>query len=244
MARVYIHEFVDVVGTKRSLYQQHMTANWVPEAGPLRRQRCFGVFSLVGSTGRWPQVVNIWEYDNWGDLAHNFSVELSGPGHRDPMLEKWWAEAAAFRTGGVDRILVGHEGNPGIEELESNGGTDAVAYIHEIITTPPGGASEVCAIVNRVAVSDHAEYGFRLVGIWRTAMRANDEVILLWSIPDWDSWASFESDLDSENRGVMNHRRSLSGKVVSRERVLLVDAEFSPLRTGRQPQESDRRPLE
>ena len=71
MARVYSHEFVDVVGTARAKYQHHMTANWCPEAGPLRRQSCFGVFSVVGSTGRWPQVVNLWEYDGWEALAHN-----------------------------------------------------------------------------------------------------------------------------------------------------------------------------
>ena len=51
MHRVYIHELVDVVGTARAKYQHHMTANWCPEAGPLRRQSCFGVFSVVGSTG-------------------------------------------------------------------------------------------------------------------------------------------------------------------------------------------------
>ena len=144
MPGVYIHELVDVVGTERARYQHHMTANWCPEAGPLRRQQCFGVFTVVGSTGRWPQVVNLWEYASWDDLAHNFSVELVGAGHRDAMLEQWWSEAATFRTGrpGPD------PGRPRrVPECRATGaargGTGAVAYPHEIVRTEVEGAARV-----------------------------------------------------------------------------------------------------
>lgn len=231
MSRVYIHEFVDVIGTKRSLYQHHMTANWVPEGGPLRRQRCFGVFSLVGSTGRWPQVINIWEYDSWDDLAHNFEVELSGPGHRDPMLEKWWAAAAEFRQGGFDRILVSHQDSPGIEDWQTEGGSGSVAYSHEILHCEPGSAPEVSDAAARRIL----EPGVKLIGAWRTAMRAHDEVIVLRGFPDWETWSRSESAADSAN---------VEPGVLGCQRVLLVDAELSPLRIGRQPVEADRRDLD
>ena len=60
--RVYIHEFIDIRGHNRARYLQHMTANWVPIGRRERAQSCFGVWAVVGSTGRWPQVVNLWEY--------------------------------------------------------------------------------------------------------------------------------------------------------------------------------------
>lgn len=243
MPRVYIHELVDVIGTERARYQHHMTANWCPEAGPLRRQRCFGVFSTVGSTGRWPQVVNLWEYDSWDDLGHNFSVELVGVGHRDPMLEAWWQEAASFRTGGLDRILVAHEASPGVEHWCQAGGTGAVAYVHEIIRTDVDGAAALADLVaeDRDAVADR--FGMELVGLWRTAMRAHDEVIVLRSVPDWSSWSSFEAWSSGSGSG---GRSGLSGPAgtVGLERTVLVDAELSPLRIGRQPSVDDRRPLD
>jgi len=235
--RVYIHEFVDVIGTERARYQHHMTANWCPEGGPLRRQRCFGVFSLVGSTGRWPQVVNLWEYDSWDDLGHNFSVELVGTGHRDPMLAQWWERAASFRTGGVDRILVAHDASPGIEEWCRRDGTGAVAYVHELITTEVDGAGVVADAVadDRDAVAER--FGMELVGLFRTSMRAHDEVIALRAVPGWSEWAEYEQ---------WSAQGGPSGPpgTLALQRVLLVDAELSPLRIGRQPTAEDRRPLD
>jgi len=239
MARVYLHELVDVIGTERARYQHHMTANWCPEAGPLRRQRCFGVFSVVGSTGRWPQVLNLWEYDSWDDLGHNFSVELVGHEHRDPMLAEWWAKAASFRTGGFDRVLVAHDSSPGVEDWSARGGTGAVAYVHETLHTPPGGAPDLCDEVVGAGAEHLAELGLTLVAAFRTAMRADDEVIALYGVPDWATWARAEAALDRANLGA-----AAAGAVVARERMLVVDAELSPLRIGRQPEASDRRPLD
>lgn len=239
MPRVYIHEVVEVDGTLRAHYQHHMTANWVPEASRERRQRCFGVFTLVGSTGPWPRVVNIWEYDSWADLAHNFGHELDAPGHRDPMLERWWTEAARFRSGGLDRILVADDHNPGVQHWESHGGTAMVGYAHEVIEVVPGTARAAAASIGRSVaeeMGDSPHAPLTLVGLWRTAMRADDQVVALWGIPDWPSWAAFEESLGATP---VRHRG-----LVSLERTLLVDAELSPLRIGRQPTVADRRPLE
>ena len=242
VSRVYIHEVVEVDGTRRAHYQHHMTANWVPEASSERRQRCVGVFTLVGSTGDWPRVVNIWEYDSWDDLAHNFAHELESPGHRDPVLERWWGEAAAFRRGGTDRVLIAAGQNPGVEHWEAAGGTGAVAYVHEVIEVVPGTAPGLADAIGATAAGSAADDGgqphddLTLVGLWRTAMRADDQVIALWAVPDWPTWAAFEQRCE--------RRPARYRGLVSLSRTLLVDAELSPLRTGRQPVAGDRRPLE
>ena len=67
--KVYIHELIDIIGHNRARYMHHMTANWVPVAIEQRNQRCFGVWGTVGSTGRWPEVINMWELDGWDGLA-------------------------------------------------------------------------------------------------------------------------------------------------------------------------------
>ncbi|MCB1271420.1 MAG: hypothetical protein M9942_04915 [Microthrixaceae bacterium] len=236
MPRVYIHEVVEVDGTRRADYQHHMTANWVPESAAVRRQRCFGVFTLVGSTGPWPRVVNLWEYDSWEDLAHNFSHELGTPGHRDPALARWWAAAASFRKGGHDRILVEHPSNPGVQHWESRGGTAAAAYLHEVFTTPVGGALRLAEELAGGAVEAMSRWAIEPVGLWHTAMRGDDEVVALWRVPDWDSWSAHEG-ASASGGGYQ------PDGITGRQRWLLVDAQLSPLRTGRQPTEADRRPL-
>ena len=238
MPRVYIHELVDVVGTERTRYQHHMTANWVPEVAGLRRQRCFGVFTVVGSTARWPQVLNLWELDSWADLAHDFDLELSGPGHRDPVLATWWERAASFRTGGLDRLLVAHDASPGVEDHQARGGTGAALYVHDVVGVVPGGARAACdAAVGPVAEANAAR-GLGLVGAFRTALGADDEVVALWSVPDWDTWAAHAAAVDEG-------ADPWSGVAVTgRSTCLVVDAELSPLRIGRQPVAADRRPLD
>jgi hypothetical protein len=94
--QVYIHEFIDIIGQNRANYMQHMTANFSPMAQEVRNQRCYGVWGVVGSTGQWPQVVNIWEEDGLDGLAASFRHELSHPTLQDPKLATWWKKAASF----------------------------------------------------------------------------------------------------------------------------------------------------
>src|SRR5436190_1420877 len=82
-SKVYIHEFIDIIGQNRARYMHHMTANWGPIGRQERNMLCFGVWGTVGSTGRWPEVVNLWELDGWDGLAANFSHELSASSLQD-----------------------------------------------------------------------------------------------------------------------------------------------------------------
>jgi hypothetical protein len=68
-------------------------------------------------------------------------------------------------------------------------------------------------------------------------MADDDECILLWSFPTWEVWSAFEAD---EGAGAAAWRAGTRDIVTGRERILLADAPLSPLRTGRQPDVSDR----
>jgi hypothetical protein len=180
-------------------------------------------------------VVNLWEFDSWGDLAADLELELSGPTHRDPALEAWWQEAAPMRTGGDDRILVAHHDSPGVEDWMARGGTGAVAYLHETIRCPPGESASVLDVIVGPAAEDHRAFGLDLVGAFRTAMVADDEVIAIWAVPDWPTWAAYEEAAAGGGLEFLRLWERISERVLERRRRLLVDAELSPLRTGVQP---------
>ena len=115
----------------------HMTANWSPTAQEDRNQLCYGVWGVVGSTGRWPQVVNLWEEDGFDGLARSFGHELGHRDLQDPKLAAWWAAAAELRAGGFDRLLVPAPWMPTIEQACSAGIRGDV-YAHEQIQVPRG----------------------------------------------------------------------------------------------------------
>ena len=234
--KIYIHEFIDITKQNRARYMHHMAANWSPLAQEQRHQLCYGVWGVVGSTGRWPQVVNIWEEDGFEGLARSFRTELGNATLQDPALAKWWAAAAELRSGGFDRLLVPHPGTLTIEELCASGDAGGEVFAHELVTVRPGTARRFLDSALAGAGKVRAGYGWNLVGAWRTAMRSDDEAVLLWAIPTWESWASAERDL-ADGLDVLPGG---GDAVLRRERILLAAAPLCPFRTGRQPSRDDR----
>jgi hypothetical protein len=236
--RIYIHEFIDIRGHNRSKYLHHMTANWSPTAQAERHQLCYGVWALLGSTGPWPQVVNMWEEDGWDGLAGSFGLESVGPGAQDPKLERWWAAASKFRRGGVDRIMLPAPWTRTIEQLcaDSAGGT---VYAHELVKVRAGSASELLERAREGAVPLLGRHGWDLVGAFTTAMVDDDEALLLWAIPSWQHWADGEQAHTGDDE-LIAWRAAIRDMVTAWHRILLIDAPLSPLRTGRQPATTDR----
>jgi hypothetical protein len=237
--RVYTHEFIDIIGPNRPQYMHHMTANWSPIGQDERDQRCFGVWGAVGTTTRWPRVVNMWEEKGFDGLAAAFGHELGRPNLQDEKLEKWWNEAANYRSGGFDRVLIPAPWTRTIEELCADG-VKGTAYAHETITLEPGGADDFLSMVRDEAIAAHEPFGWELVGALKTSMRADDECILIWAIPTWEHWATYEKAVYADPR-LQAWRDRLWG---SRgfERFLMCDAPLSPMKIGRQPARSDREP--
>src|SRR5258705_13713838 len=99
----------------------HMTANWCPVGRRERHMNCFGVWATVGSTGAWPQVVNLWELNGWKGLAANFEHELVGGGAQDPSLAERWAAAAGLRPGGVARRVGPRPPGPTVSRAGTGG---------------------------------------------------------------------------------------------------------------------------
>ncbi|MEY2459435.1 MAG: hypothetical protein QOG30_1265, partial [Acidimicrobiaceae bacterium] len=211
---------------------------WTPTARRERDQRCYGVWALLGSTGAWPQTVNMWEEAGWDGLADSFAIETVGAGAQDPTLEKWWAKAADFRRGGFDRIMVPAPWTRTIDELCA-GGVRGAAYAHELVRVRPGSAAELLERARARAVPALGRYGWELAGAFTTAMADDDEALLLWAIPTWPQWAAAER-AHSEDDDLVAWRTDVRDIVAAWQRILLIDAPLSPMRTGRQPSEDDR----
>jgi hypothetical protein len=243
--RIYIHELIDIRGHNRARYMHHMTANWVPVAIRERNQRCYGVWGTVGSTGRWPEVVNMWELDGWDGLAANFAHELPGGGAmQDPSLAEWWAQAAEFRSGGYDRIVTPAPWSQPIDELIADGVRGEV-YAHELVVVPPGDADDYLDALRAEGRAAVETLGLTLTGAFRVEMVNDTECIVIWAIPEWATWTAFERAHHDDDDGPLAAWAATQAALgADWRRTLMVDAPLSPLRIGRQPEESDRRPLD
>ena len=237
--KAYIHEFIDIRGVHRGDYMHHMTANWSPNAQEDRNQQCFGVWGVVGTTGSWPQVCNIWQEDGLDGLATSFANETVGGDLQDPKLAKWWKKASQFRKGGFDRVLLPAPWMPTIEESLALGVRSDVCT-HEIIKVRPGSAAQALDVVQAHAIEAYEPFGWVLVGAWSTAMRDDDEIVLLWALPDgYQSWAAAEG-AQQRSPGLLSWRSEMRQIGTDWHRILLAAAPLCPLKTGRQPNRDDR----
>ena len=233
--KVYIHEFIDIIGQHRADYVYHMTANYSPIAQQERGQQCFGVWGVVGSTGRWPGVVNLWEENGFDGLAASFAHEFGHPAMQDPKLARWWAQAAGYRSGGLDRILLPAPWTRTIGELVAAGVRGEV-YAHEQVTLAPGQAGRYLELLGESDPQTPDGFGRHLMGAWRTALGDDSECITLWALPTWRAWGEFEKAAAREP----SLGRPGGIEVRAAHRILLVDAPLSPPRLGRQPSRADR----
>lgn len=236
--KVYIHELIAIHGANRPKYMHHMTANWSPIAQQERNQLCFGVWGVVGTTGRWPQVVNMWEEDGYDGLAAGLAHETARPQMQDPKLERWWNEAATYRSGGFDRLLVPAPWSRTITEL-CDAGVRGAVYAHETVSVAAGTAGQFLDRVAEQAVPAYREHGWDVVGAYRTAQIDESECILIWAIPSWPAWAEFEKALHVDGP-VRRWQNSLNDIGRGFARFLMLDAPLSPMRIGRQPARTDR----
>ena len=235
--RAYIHEFIDIRGAHRADYMQHMAANWSPGAQEDRNQLLFGMWAVLGSTGPWPQVCNIWEEPGLHGLARSFTGEATGAGLQDPKLERWWKKAADFRRGGFDRILLPAPWMPTITD-SLQAGVRGEEFAHELIRCGAGSAPDLLDLARAAAQPAYQPYGWQLVGAWTTAMRDDDEIILLWSLPHWEAWADAET-AQRGDKAILLWREQARSTATDWHRILLAAAPLCPFRTGRQPQRSD-----
>ena len=236
--KVYIHEFINIIGHNRAKYMHHMTANWSPIAQEERHQLCYGVWGIVGTTRGWPEVLNMWEEDGFEGLAASFRHELGHATLQDPKLAKWWAEAANYRRSGIDRVLVPAPWTRTIEQLCADG-VRGEAYAHEHFTLEQGKSRDFLEHVADTAVPLYEEHGWVLAGAWESAMRNETECFLHWAIPTWEQWASFE-EAERADSPLRRWRRDSYTRTTGCHRFLVVDAPLCPFRTGRQPRVEDR----
>lgn len=174
---LYLHEVVDVVGRGSAAYMDHVVG-FDPAAVADRGLELAGTWEVVGTTGRWPQVVNLWRFvDGWDgwlrltrrtNVAKRDNVELAG----------WWDEAHRHRSGGVDRLLAAAPGSPDAVGLAESGVRGEVA-VHELTRVRPGAALDYLGTLAERLAPALAEKGMRLVGAYEVLM-TDVEVVTVW----------------------------------------------------------------
>jgi hypothetical protein len=175
---LFLHEYVDIVGEGAMPYMAH-TAAFDVDAAAGRGIGLVGTWYTMGSTGRWPQVVNLWEcvdgWAGWRRLMESTNLRRT----ENPALARWWREALETRTGGFDRLLGAAPGCPSLADLRADGVSGSV-FLHELSQVRPGAALDYLAAVREEWQPVLADHGHALVGLYEVLL-TDVEVLTIWA---------------------------------------------------------------
>ena len=239
--KVYIHEFIDIIGHNRANYMHHMTANFSPMAQEDRNQlllRRVGRRRHDARVARGAQPLG-------GATASTASPRRSASSSvtrpsQDPKLAKWWAEASNYRRHGDDRVLVPAPWTPTITELVAAGVQGETLRARADPRAAWAPSRDFLEVVAEEAIA-----GLRGVRLEARAARGR---------PRWSTSRS-ASCIGRSPRGRAGPRPSTPSARDSAlqrwrkrtyelseqwHRFLVVDAPLSPMRIGRQPARDDR----
>lgn len=159
-------------------YMEHAVA-FDCDAAAGRGLELLGTFYTMGATGRWPQVLNIWECvggrSGWRKLMESTSLART----TNPALNAWWKTALEVRSGGVDRLMGAVAGCPAIDDLRRDKVTGSV-LVHELSECRPGAAPDYLAAVREELLPILEDHGHALVGLYEVLM-TDTEVVTVWA---------------------------------------------------------------
>jgi hypothetical protein len=229
---LYLHEIIDIVGTGQESYLETVGER-ARHSGGAGISRLVGCWKVIGSTHRWPRVVNLWEMDGWGHWAEGLERQFL-PEKKDPQLAPWWAKATEWRSGGFDRILEPASYSPTLEALRQSG-LQAWVCVHTIIRARPRKREAYLAAVGDTLKPLLQSRGLVLMGAYSAAMRS-DEALLLWAARDFRSLCRLyaERDADAELRHWGNRAASLRERARTMWLVPARYCFFHPDATGRE----------
>lgn len=174
---VYLHEYIDIVGEGAMPYME-LTAKRAADDASGGTLDLVGTWYTMGSTGRWPQVVNLWEcvdaWEGWRRLMERTNLRRT----QTPELEAWWRRALEVRTGGFDRLLAGAPSCPSLADLR--GRVHASVFVHELSRCRPGAALDYLAAVHEEWQPVLADYRHHVVGLYEVLL-TDTEVMTIWA---------------------------------------------------------------
>jgi hypothetical protein len=220
---LWLHEVIDIVGHRARDYMAHTLQQSGDEKVNFRLQ---GTWYTMGITGRWPQVINIWDvpggWDGWLEAVDRLNLER--PANKE--LEAWWLEALKMRSGGFDRLLASVPGCPTTEELVERG-VRGTLFVHELTEVRPGAAADYLASIREEKAGVLAQHGHTLTGLYEVLL-CDHEVVVTWAT-DPAGHVALQRARDGEDDRLLAWERTARQHTVRRREELMTPQPGIPI---------------
>ncbi len=190
---LYIEERTRLKASKRAEYLAAAEKEQIPLYYDLA-QRLVGYWETVPTEGYWPEVISVWElddFDAFGKICQKrYSESALGRRHRD-----WQDRLGAVATESHGALLWPSSGTPSLEKLK--GYKHAPVYLHESITTFPNKSRIYIEQFQKLWGPTAARYGRRQIGIYAEVWHAG-RATNIWAFDDWDVIGKYQGKMSED----------------------------------------------
>jgi hypothetical protein len=185
----YRHATVDVVAGRVREYLDALGEVYAPIASE-RRTALVGAFQVAATSGRWPQVIVITQFDEASRSALQ-PASVSG----DSPMDRWNALALQYRAGGFDRLLTLLPFSPQPPVAPQFASSGRVFFQQTYVVKPGAGRAFVERTAGALAAHASGE-GVKLEAFWRSAHQPLEHVALC-SMASWEAFAAMQAERES-----------------------------------------------
>jgi hypothetical protein len=169
-SRLLVHETITCRSLQvRSRYQQI--------AMGMKGFDLLGTWQIVGMTGAWPTVLNIWEVPGGWNGWSAFLSRTYGPLHEE--MHAYFDQFDEVRSGGSDVLLQPMPWSPSTAQLTAAGVSGSL-FVHEKTTVRPGAGGDYLAAKQEYWTPVAADHGHSLVGMFEVLL-SDTKVVTIWA---------------------------------------------------------------
>lgn len=136
-----------------------------------------GTWQIVGMTGTWPTVLNLWEvpggWAGWSAFLHRTY------GGAKAAMTTHFEKFDEVRSGGTDRLVAPTSWSPTTDELRDSG-VRGTLFVHERTTVRPGTAHDYLDAQREDWTPVAADNGHHLIGAYEVLL-SDSQVVTVWA---------------------------------------------------------------
>lgn len=198
MEGLYVHEVI----TCRTLQGRE---RYQEIAKGMKGFSLLGTWQIVGMTGTWPTVLNIWQvpggWSGWGE----FLDRTYGAAKHE--MHATFDKFDEVRSGGSDMLMRPVPWSPSPEQLVAEGVTGSL-FVHEVTTVRPGAGSEYLAAMHEHWLPVAYDHGHQLIGMYEVLM-CDTTVVTVWAT-DVENHIGLMTSQDSRIAGWRSRAREFA----------------------------------
>lgn len=238
MGRIYLQEKTHIIGMHpnrrlfaRAIVDYCLTLNGYEKPNPWRN---LGIWEFVGMTGRWSQVLGLYECsDGWDTLAAMIVQTQKSPSAE---LAETYRVVNSLRSGGSDDILEALDGCPAYEDLKGEQSGRSLLVMDQV-RVEPGTEDAYGERVLRDCAPMMRDNGLQLAGHFKGAL--TDGLVITYWATNVDDYARLKkSGAEAAwRKSAIPHRQSWRQELwTAAPRSVFSDPDFdygeSDIRTG------------